>query len=457
MSFDPSSAEVFRYEDVAIDPTRHQVVCRYRLDGWTFEEHVVFPAGGDWEAPRVEAAARLLFLLGGVSYFKTAAPPVLDLGGHALTEAEEALLRAFYIDGLGEYAYRNGLDLSGLEIRADRRPPPPEPAWRAPAGRPLIPFGGGIDSVVTVEEIRSRSIDPALFVVSMGAERFAAIEESAAVTGLPVVRAERVLDPKVREAARLGMNFLNGHVPVTGVISAIAILAAALGDRDAVVMSNERSASSGNIEIDGRSVNHQFSKSWAFEQALRRVLTETAGPGFDWFSLLRPCSELWVAERMARLTGYLRVFRSCNRAFAIDPTRRLEHWCGVCDKCAFIDLILAPFLPVSTLDVIFKGGEPLANPALVPTFRTLLGVSPDAKPFECVGDVEECRVALLLAAARPDRAGAPVLRQLADKVRVAEPALADLTSPDHPAAAALLRPSGPHAIPERYAPGARVG
>jgi hypothetical protein len=49
---------------------------------------------------------------------------------------------------------------------------------------------------------------------------------------------------------------------------------------------------------------------------------------------------------------------------------------------------------------------------MLPRFRGLLGDTAATKPFECVGDVGECRVALELAAARPDRAGNPVLAQL---------------------------------------------
>ena len=61
------------------------------------------------------------------------------------------------------------------------------------------------------------------------------------MTGLPVTRVERTLDPLVRRSAELG--FLNGHVPVTAVITAAALVAAVLDRRDAVVLSNEWSAS----------------------------------------------------------------------------------------------------------------------------------------------------------------------------------------------------------------------
>ena len=124
---------------------------------------------------------------------------------------------------------------------------------------------------MTVEQVR-RQADVALFVVSRPADRFDAIEQPAAVTGLPVVRAEREIDPQLLRSAELG--FLNGHVPVTGILSAIAVLAAVLTGRDAVVMSNEWSASIPTLEFDGRPVNHQFSKSEEFEAAFRGVLAD---------------------------------------------------------------------------------------------------------------------------------------------------------------------------------------
>ena len=105
-------AEAFTYVGYDLDPRRNQVACRYRLDGREFREEFGFPGGGDWTQPAVEAAARLLFLLAGVSYYKAGAPPVIDLGSTAVTANERAFLRGYYLDGLGEFSHRNGLDLS---------------------------------------------------------------------------------------------------------------------------------------------------------------------------------------------------------------------------------------------------------------------------------------------------------------------------------------------------------
>ena len=95
-----------------------------------------------------------------------------------------------------------------------------------------------------------------------------------------MVRAEREIDPQLLRSAELG--FLNGHVPVTGILSAVAVLAAVLTDRDTVVMSNEWSASIPTLQYQGHPVNHQYSKSAEFEAAFRAVLAGTGLPRPDY-------------------------------------------------------------------------------------------------------------------------------------------------------------------------------
>ena len=442
--------QLFRYEGYRIDAAAGLLACGYSLDGRDFEERVTLGQAGDWDSPAARAAARLVFLLAGVSYYKTAAPEVIDLGQTAVTDQERAFLREFYLQGLGEFAYRNDIGLTPLRIegpsRLDRGPGPVPAA----VTRALVPFGGGIDSIVTVEQVRERA-DAALFVVSRPGDRFAAIERPAAVTGLSVVRADREIDPQLLRSKELG--FLNGHVPVTGILSAIAVLAAVLDGRDAVVMSNEWSSSIPTLELGDRSVNHQYSKSESFEAGFREVLSACDITMPDYFSLLRPRTELWVAERFASLKAYHGTFRSCNRAFHIDKSLRLDHWCGQCDKCCFIDLILAPFMSAGELEQIFARGdlppgqgsrEPLADPNQADRFRTLLATSTAAKPFECVGEVNECRAAVLLAAQRDDRADCKLLHELATEVA----ALPD--APSATLSVELLRPVGEHFIPAEF-------
>jgi len=459
----PRRGQVFRYESFAADAERGMLTCRYSLDGREFAERFSLSPGPRWQTPAARAAARLVFLLAGVSYYKTAAPRVIDLGTTALTGAERAFLRDFYLRGLGEYAYKNGLDLSDLRLEAPTASPslsataPQPPALSATPSTPigavdgvadrsvLVPFGGGIDSIVTVEGVREVAADVALFVVSRPGDRFEAIERPAEASGLPVIRAGREIDPQLLRSAEFG--FLNGHVPVTGIISAVAILAAVLAGRDPVVMSNEWSASVPTLVYRGEPVNHQYSKSAAFEAAFRDVLAADPAGLPQYFSALRDRTELWVGEKFAALAEYHRTFRSCNRAFHLDGKRRLDHWCGQCDKCCFIDLILAPFMSAEALRAVFAagggGGEPLDNPELAPKFRALLGSG--TKPFECVGEVNECRAAVVLAARRPDRTETALLKELAAEVS---------GRPDAPAEAeieAMRRPVGASFVPAALA------
>jgi hypothetical protein len=435
--------KVFRYLGFHVDPVERELTCDYGLDNRQFQERILFPGGGDWGTPAVAEAARLVFLLAGVSYYKTAVPPTIDLGEFAITDTERDFLRSFYIEGLGEFAYRSDrlgwADLHDIEIAGpstDRAPV----SYRPTLGRPLVPFGGGIDSITTVDLVASRTSDAALFILNRPGDRFEAIERPAEITGLPVVRAERVIDEQVLRSCELG--FFNGHVPVTGILSSIAVMAAALENRDAVIMSNEWSSSSPTVVVDGYAINHQYSKSMDFETGLRQYLKGAVGGGLDYFSALRPFTELRIAQRFAQLTEYLGTFRSCNRAFHIDPALRLDHWCGECDKCCFIDLILAPFLDEPTLNGIFQGKEPMANPAVSGKFDTLVGLSGDSKPWECVGEVTECQAAALLASERLDRRKNLTLVSLAGRLREAGV---------RPPVDQLMNAIGTHFIPRAYA------
>jgi len=118
----------------------------------------------------------------------------------------------------------------------------------------------------------------------------------------------------------------------------------------------------------------------------------------------------------------------------------------VCDKCCFIDLVLAPFMERAQLAAIFAGSEPLENPANEARYHTLVGLGPEERPFECVGDVDECRVAVVLVANRPDRAQSALLQKLRTAVVDVDPSAATIS------AARMLESRGPHRIPERYAP-----
>jgi hypothetical protein len=182
-------------------------------------------------------------------------------------------------------------------------------------------------------------------------------------------------------------------------------------------------------------VNHQYSKTSGFEQALRSIIHSHVSPDIDYFSILRPFSELDVVRRFSAMTNFHAVFSSCNRNFHQGGSRIDGRWCGNCPKCRFAALSLAVFLPPAQVCDI-QGADLLNEPQQVEGFREICGLARD-KPFECVGEVGESRAALAaLAASEAWREHAVVAELAPELQRVEVPALDK-----------LLTPSAQHNIP----------
>lgn len=412
-------AELFRYVD--FDVTADTLTGTYDLDGRTFVETVSFDGVKSLEAPAVVALAQLWYLVAGLSYYKAGAARRIDVGTTPLGTHGRRLLKAALSDGLGEFAYRNQIPLSDVTIEGRTGVEPFEPF--VDPNRVLTPFGGGIDSVVTTEQLRG-AVDQTLFVVSPSSGRFAPLEETAAVTGFDVVRATRTLDPQI---VRGDESFFNGHVPVTAMVTLLAAVAAVASGRGGVAMSNEHSSSVANLRWYNSDINHQWSKSANAESLIAAALAERVGGELVVASFLRDRSELWVAQVFSELEQYHHVFRSCNRAFTQSFGQRAPQWCGECDKCLFVNLVLAPFLTREALRAIFSS-EPLSDPARGEQLRTLVGLGAEHKPFECVGDPDESAVALTEVSHREEWSDVADLVVLAHELR-SERELSDLLEP----------------------------
>jgi hypothetical protein len=449
--FDPTAFHAFRFVSCDLDARGH-VTLRYALDEEIFfVEELDLPVEGGVREAHSERVAGLLALLhwvAGVSYYKVALPPRVSCETGAPTPAVAALLEALYSEGLGELAYTNGL--SGLP-----RPSFPSlPALAAPlaparggdgdgagAGeeallkRVLVPVGGGKDSAVALEIVRRSGLELALFSVGDAPP----IARTVAVSGLPRLLAKRKLDPGL--AALNAAGALNGHIPITAIVSCVALLTAALNGFDAVAMANERSASAGNVSWDGVEVNHQFSKGLRAERLLSAAVAEVAGAQ-RLFSLLRPASELAIARAFARMERYHQAFTSCNAIFRLDPALRAASWCCDCPKCRFVFLALAPFSSPEHLREVF-GRDLLDEEGQFEGFA-LLSATGGHKPFECVGEEQESLAAIRLLAADPRWSGHRVLARLVAEVlplyppEVGDPERVLALSDEHAVPAALL-------------------
>ncbi|MBI2524056.1 endonuclease domain-containing protein, partial [Candidatus Peregrinibacteria bacterium] len=321
----------------------------------------------------------------------------------------------------------------------------------APTGeRVLVPMGGGKDSVVTLELLRHSGLHCTM--LRMGPHPL--IKKLAQKTDLPLLQIERTLSPALFTINAEGA--LNGHVPITAYLSILAIVVALLYEFRTVVMSNERSANVGSLLFHGKEVNHQWSKSLAFEHLFQEYLRTFITPDLQYFSLLRPWSELRIAHAFSHFPQYFDCTSSCNANWKITKQSLLREsggamkrlseaksasWCGQCPKCAFTFALYAAFLPKEKVLQIFQKNL-FEDQALLQTYMALLGIE-GVKPFECVGTPEETKAAFLLARERGEFNDTPAMQLFFEREL---PHITDTTKNIQ----AALDPTVDHAIPPAY-------
>ncbi|WP_133499505.1 UDP-N-acetyl-alpha-D-muramoyl-L-alanyl-L-glutamate epimerase [Cognatilysobacter terrigena] len=435
--FSRDAIQAFRFVRCDFDAATGVARLVYAFDdGPELVETVSIPgAPFTLDAARTEAvqrALRLLHLIAGVSYYKAAVPKTIRIDGYSIDAATASLLNEGYENGLGEFAYRNGLHLRGTI----RFPADDAPAHAAPTlglrEHALTAIGGGKDSLVSIESLRIAGVDQTVTWIG-GSQLIAACAER---TGLPTLNLGRQLAPQLFEYNRNGA--WNGHIPVTAVNSAILALAALVLGVDQVVFSNERSASYGSMIEGTGEVNHQWSKGWQFERDFAAHLRSHVAADLRYYSLLRPLSELAVARQFAKSDRYDQHFSSCNRNFHILGERPAQRWCGICPKCHFVFLALAPFMSKPRLVGIF-GRNLLDEPSQTGGFDALLEYR-DHKPFECVGEGQESRAAMAALTQRPEWREDAIVERFAREIL---PQLAD-----GPAVDSLLTIDDEHGIPD---------
>jgi hypothetical protein len=401
-------SELFRIEKPTYDAATSVARFPYALDELRFVEELEFPDGGDADAVASDAFARLLDVTAvvlGVSYFKLKAPLRIVVQ-FPLTEQGREFALDVYSNGLGEFYARNNLNHFGkIEIEApiDTRKSRPAPLLK---DRALLPIGGGKDSLVSVELLEAAGFEYSPFAVNPKGP----ILSSVGKLGKTPLYVTRTLDPRMIHLGK-EPGYLNGHVPSTAINSMIAALTALLFSYRRIILSNERSASEGNVVHDGREVNHQYSKSLDFEIRIAKVLEEATGGALGYFSLLRPYSEAKIAKLFARETRFDHVFSSCNRNFKLSGHDG-PLWCGECPKCHFTFLIMAPRMDYERMMGIF-GHNFLDRKENERSFRELTGLA-GQKPWECVGEIEEAAACLYVLTTHPDWEGSAIVAALRD-------------------------------------------
>ena len=343
------------------------------------------PKGGDVfsNLRAVREAAFSLGMVELISYWKLTCAPTVIVECGRLNEDQIRWWKKLYFHGLGEFFYKNNIhvNMDGfMNLTSTGEAITGQMDQRVYHGN-LIPVGGGKDSFVSLELLKDSKEDNHAFVINhvMSAVHAAF---AAGYRGESLIIAERTLDSRMLEFNKCG--FLNGHTPFSALCAFAASLTAIIYGIQNICLSNEDSANESTIKDS--TVNHQYSKTFMFEQDFKHYMDTYITPEVHYFSLLRPLSELQIAGLFSTLTDYLPVFRSCNVG------QKEEKWCGHCAKCLFVCVLLSAYLDDETLVNIFHA-DMLNDPTMYDLLAQLTGIS-DNKPFECVGTRDEVNVAI---------------------------------------------------------------
>ncbi len=324
-----------------------------------------------------------LGLIESLSYWKAACSPEIKIqAGYLSSEQKEWWLNLLR-KGMGEFFFQNKIDFRSnqfVNISSSGSKKFNPISLSSTAAQSLVLVGGGKDSAVSIEVLKQLKEQPAAMIVNPTL----ASEQIVKVAGLKqTIIINREIDSQLLTLNQSG--YLNGHTPFSAYLGFLSLLVGSLFGFKNIIASNERSADEANICYLGQAINHQYSKSWEFEQLFRGYVDEYISPSFNYFSLMRPLWEIQISKLFAQFPQYFSSFRSCNRG------QKDNSWCGRCPKCLSVYLLLLPFLKEKT--AIIFGKDLLADPAVKPILTALTDEN-QIKPFECVGTREEIKASL---------------------------------------------------------------
>lgn len=397
---------VFLYKDYTVleTDTELQITYHFEIPGlsafdpvWRFPKKDPTPV----YSFRNRTLQAMLFGLGMVeliSYWKIACPPRVIVTAGSLTDAQIHWWKELYYLGLGEFFHTNRIQTDACSFMELTSPVPEQYLETHPSavcGGCLIPVGGGKDSACTIELLKKSGHPLKTCIINPRGATLKTVE-AAGLSMNDSIHIKRTLDKRMLALNQEG--YLNGHTPFSALVAFSSLITAYLHELRYIALSNESSANESTVA--GSTVNHQYSKSFKFEQDFHWYEETFIGSGIHYFSMLRPLSEFQIARYFAGLPAYHDVFRSCNVG------SKQDVWCGHCPKCLFVFLILSPFLSHKRLVEIF-GTDLTENPDMKGDFEKLTGIQ-EEKPFECVGSRDEVNAAVCLTIERMEKEGEPL-------------------------------------------------
>ena len=395
---------VFRIEDARAvpGPSGVRLEFAFAAGALRFRPVVEFTGLHPDEAGRVATVTaqrmiRALAIVEAFSYWKALCSPVIEVALPAPDPAELDWWQAFWPGAMGEFFYRNQIDYTTpgfLVIRgpagAAARPAPGGPGASGLGGAgpgrrpPLVLFSGGKDSLALARIVSAGAgAAPVDFFLYNPGERLRGLAGSLA-SGGRLVEVRRAILPELLRLNAAGHP--NGHTPFSAYLAFAAMLTGYLRGSGPVMAGNSRSDDEPNVRSYlGRPVNHQWTKSYEFEAAVRSYRDRwlPGAPGYS--SPLRPLYEVQIIASLAGdVDAYLSTV-SCNQV-------RGGGWCRSCAKCAWVFLATAALFG-HDLAIRKTGGDMFADPALAGVYQEMAGLT-GVKPFECTGSEDEVRAAI---------------------------------------------------------------
>jgi len=345
-----------------------------------------------------------------LSYWKATCSPEIEILAGPLNKEQILWWKDLIIKGMGQFFYENKIDFrqpNFLKFNVKTKDFVTNVTRKdfvTLKKRVLIPIGGGKDSVLTLELLKNAGKDIRCF--SLKPTNAAQKIMNIAGCKKPII-IRRKIDKKLLELNQEG--FLNGHTPFSAYLAFLSVLGAVLFDYKFIAFSNERSSNEGNLKYLGKTINHQWSKSFEFEKKFREYSKKYLAKNIEYFSFLRPLYEIQIAKLFSKYPKYFNAFLSCNVAYqttsgAKKPTYPVQiasrlygarKWCGSCPKCLFVFTALYPFIEESELLKIFRKNL-FEGKKLLPIMQQLVGKR-GFKPFECVGTKKESQIAFYLS------------------------------------------------------------
>jgi len=381
----------FIFSSYVFDSATTTAHFKYGLeDGRRFVETVQFATGTDYNAEVLDQAMKLAFILIGTSYYK-AYPSTEVLITEFIDDWQADFFTHVYQEGLSQFAYENELKRSDLAVFTASQSTENISLIAYEGLGTLVLQSGGKDSLLTATLLQKRNKEFVPWYLSSSVNHPVILDN---LSG-DLQQSIRTID---RDGLLLALKDggLKGHVPITYIVQSLALIQAILLNKRDVLVSIAHEGEEPHAYIDDLSVTHQWSKTWTAEQSfaqyVKRYIASTVRIG----SPLRQLTELRVAELFVdhAWEKYGHQFSSCNVAnYRQGRDNSTLQWCGDCPKCANSYLLFAPFLASNELKSIFNNQDLFSKITLQKTFRGLLGIDGETKPFECVGEINELRLA----------------------------------------------------------------